>query len=72
MQSRIMDKEIVTLPNPHRKDVTIEFDPVAEVLYRAVEDKFIQLILKKDSSDSKADPRVKLKNAIIMILRLRQ
>ncbi|PQE17636.1 hypothetical protein CJF31_00007763 [Rutstroemia sp. NJR-2017a BVV2] len=72
MQSRIMDKEIVTLPNPHRKDVTIEFDPVTEVLYRAVERKFRELIKTKNSSDSKADPRKKLKYIIIMILRLRQ
>jgi hypothetical protein len=72
MQSRIMDREIVTLPTPHRKDVTIEFDPVTEVLYQAVEQKFRELIQKKNCSDSKTDPRTKLKYAIIMTLRLRQ
>ena len=72
MQSRIMDKEIVTLPNPHRKDVTIEFDPVTEVLYHAVERKFRELIKRKRSSFSMDDPRRKLRYVIIMILRLRQ
>jgi hypothetical protein len=72
MQSRIMGNQIVTLPKPHRKDVTIEFDPITEVLYQAVEKKFRELIQEKNSSYSKSDPRRKLKYAIIMTLRLRQ
>lgn len=72
MQSRILGHEIVKLPTPHREDVTIEFDPVTEVLYRAVEHKFRELIKKRNSPYADADPRKRLRYAIIMTLRLRQ
>lgn len=70
MQDKILGENILTLPDPHREDVTIKFNSATEILYRAVENKFHELIavniLDRD------DPRAKMKYFIVMLLRLRQ
>ncbi|KAF7928190.1 hypothetical protein EAE99_004948 [Botrytis elliptica] len=70
MQDRILGKELITLPTPHKENPTELFRLATRNLYRAIEAKFREIIAQQEFEDS--DPRKKMKYLIVMILRLRQ
>ncbi|KAF7860763.1 hypothetical protein EAF04_008281 [Stromatinia cepivora] len=69
MTDRILGKEIVELPPFTRKNNLISFNQATEVLYRAVEERFRDLVRKALDND---DPRKKMQYSIVAVLRLRQ
>ncbi|TGO54950.1 hypothetical protein BCON_0099g00140 [Botryotinia convoluta] len=70
MQDQILGKELITLPTPHKENMTELFRLATRNLYRAIEAKFREIIARREFEDS--DPRKKMKYLIVMILRLRQ
>ncbi|TGO21294.1 hypothetical protein BPAE_0228g00080 [Botrytis paeoniae] len=69
MTDKILGREIVELPPFTKKNNLILFNQATEILYRAVEQRFRDLVKEAFQKD---DPRKKMQYSIIAVLRLRQ
>ncbi|TEY61183.1 hypothetical protein BOTCAL_0173g00160 [Botryotinia calthae] len=69
MTDKILGREIVELPPFKKKNNLIFFNQATEILYRAVEQRFRDLVKEAFQDD---DPRKMMQYSIVAILRLRQ
>ncbi|TGO83689.1 hypothetical protein BPOR_0607g00050 [Botrytis porri] len=69
MTDRILGREVVEIPPFTKKNNLIMFNQATEILYRAVEQRFRDLVKEAFQND---DPRKKMQYSIVAVLRLRQ
>jgi len=69
MSNKFMGRSLVTLPNVHENILRVDFTAQEQVLYRAVEDRFRELLNEELADGDKLN---NMKIMVVQLVRLRQ